>query len=183
MVQGRFRKGSTIMQDIIKELTSVHWLITVGIASLVLNILASYLVRVLDRILPRFSAFVGKWTGRKVTEFSDDVDRASRDIKVATYIAARQASLHIFALHSYAMGAIFFYVGGKLKSHEFLSISIWVMGFLITMLGSGDLGGALRCRSILNAAQKKTEMDQKALKVSQVTREAIAAPEIAPGSK
>ena len=142
------------MQDIINELTSAHWWITVAVASLVLNILASYFVRGLDRFVPRLSARVRSWTGQKSAEFSQEIDRAARDLQFKTFLAARQASLHVAALHNYLLAAVAFYVAGKLKSPVFFSALLWLIGFLFTLAGSVAFGHAMRCKTILDGGEK-----------------------------
>ena len=151
------------MQETIRELTSAHWWITVAIASLILNILASYFVRWLDRVVPRFSATLSSWAGRKAEEFTEDIERASRDVHLMTFLAARQAGLHVAALHNYVLGALLFYAAGKLTSPAFLSALLWLIGFLFTLAGSGDFGRAMRCRAILDGSQRKTKESNKVL--------------------
>jgi hypothetical protein len=152
------------MQDTIHDLASAHWWITVAIASLVLNILASYFVRGLDRVLPKLSARLGSWTGQKAAEFTQDIERASRDIQLMTFLAARQAGLHVAAIHNYILGALLFYAGGKLTSPVFLSTLLWLVGLMFTLAGSGDFGRAMRCRFILDQVQRKTKEPTTALK-------------------
>jgi len=151
------------MQDTIHDLTSTHWWITVAVASLVLNILASYFVRGFDRVLPKLSARFDSWKGRKSSEFAQDIDQASGDVQHMTFLAARQASLHIAAVHNYIIGALFFYAGGKLTSPAFLSTLLWLVGLLFTLAGSGDFGRAMRCRFILDQVQRKPKESNKEL--------------------
>jgi hypothetical protein len=151
------------MHDAIQDLTSAHWWITVAIASLVLNILAAYFVRGLDRFLPRLSARLGSWTGRKAAEFTQDIDRASKDIQLMTFLAAQQAGLHVAAIHNYVIGALLFYAGVKLTSPAFLSTALWFIGFLFTLAGSSDFGRAMRCKLILDQVQRKTKESNKSL--------------------
>lgn len=166
------------MKETIHDLTSSHWWITVAIASLVLNILAAYFVRGFDRVLPKLSARIGSWCGQKTGEFAKDIDRASNDPQLMTFLAARQAGLHIAAIHNYVLGAFLFYLGGKVTSPHFLSMLLWLTAFIFTLAGSGDFGRAMRCKFILDQTQRKltksVNANQKAITAPPTTPTATA---------
>ena len=145
------------VQDTIHDLTSAHWWITVAIASLILNVLASYMRGGLDRILPKLSARFGSWTELKTKEFQDDIDLTSGDLQRMTFLAARQASCHVAALHSYFMGAVFFYVSHKLTTVGWLSTVLLLVGVVFTVAGSREFGYAMRCKTILDGVRKKNK--------------------------
>jgi len=150
------------MHDTIRDLTSAHWWITVAVASLILNILAAYFVRWLDRLFPNVSKRVFSWTGSKMSDFEKDINRASRDNQLMVFLAARGAGLHVGAIHNYVVGTLFFYTSGKVMSSPILSGVLLVIGFLFTIAGSRDFGGAMRCRFIIDRVQKgwKVSTDQ-----------------------
>jgi hypothetical protein len=148
------------MQDTLRDLISVHWWITVAIASLVLNVAASYLRGGLDRILPRLSSRFSFWTRKKVTEFTHDIDLASRDVSLMTYLAARQAGCHIAAMHQYVLMFLFFYVGGKVKSSAALSTALLCIGALFSIAGAWNYGRAMRHKTILDAVEKRARTAQ-----------------------
>jgi hypothetical protein len=143
------------MKDTLLDLTSVHWWITVAVASLLLNVAASYLRGGLDRILPRLSSRFGLWTERKLAGFTHDIDLASRDVSLMTYLAARQAGCHIAAMHQYVLMFLFFYVGGKVKSPVALSTVLLCIGTLFSIAGAWNYGRAMRHKTILDAVEKR----------------------------
>ena len=138
----------------------MHWWITVAIASLVLNVAASYLRGGLDRILPRLSSHFKFWTQKKVTGFTNDIDLASGDVSLMTYLAARQAGCHIAAMHHYVLMSLFFYVGGKVKSSAALSTALLCIGGLFSIAGAWNYGRAMRHKTILDAIEKRARRAQ-----------------------
>jgi hypothetical protein len=148
------------MQDTLHDLSSVHWWITVAIASLVLNVAASYLRGGLDRILPRLSLRFKLWTQKKATEFTYDIDLASREVSLMTYLAARQAGCQIAAMHYYILMSLFFYVGGRMKSSAAWSTSLLCIGGLLSIAGAWNYGRAMRHKTILDAVEKRARSAQ-----------------------
>ena len=128
-----------------------------AIVSLILNLFTSYLREGLDRFLPRVSSRLGSWAQRKAGEFRDDIERASGDITLMTYLSARQASYHISALHYYILSFFFFYLSGKVTSPEYLQTILGCGGALFAIVGGANYGRAMRCKTILDAVERKTK--------------------------
>jgi len=147
------------MNETLRDLLSMHWWITVVIASLLLNVAASYMRDALDKLIPRASSWLGRWTDSRIADFEAEIDRAAGDLGVATYFAASQASYHIAALHGYILGGGCIFAGamlgpGSYSSAVWSSLLTWT-GWLFTMFGAADFGRARRCRQVLDGARSK----------------------------
>ena len=152
------------MHDILKDFTSPHWWITVAIAGFLMNVLASYCVRWLDRTIPSLSARMRSWTGQRVAEFSRDVDRASKDFQTMTFLAARQANWQISSLQCYISGSIALFASANVGAYRWISFLLLLIGILFIIAGSGDFGRAMRCRAILDCVEKAWTDTNKAPK-------------------
>jgi hypothetical protein len=151
------------MKDTLNDILSVHWWISVAIASLVLNVAASYLRDGLNRALPRLSSRFRSFAHLKTEEFTNDIDRASGDVSLMTYLAARQAGYHIVALHHWALMCLFFYIGGKVKSLPFMSTALFCIGALFSVVAACNFGRAMRCKVVLDAVQRRQQKPKSAL--------------------
>lgn len=145
------------MKDIISDLTSPTWWVTVIFATIVLNIVSNYVMRGLDRFLPKLAACFRAWFSRKTTEFDRESDQASKSIQTMTFLAARQGSLHIASLQNYLVGFGFFFISGRFSTLYYVHIASWAIGLIFIMFASADAGKAQRCRFTLEEAIKKNQ--------------------------
>ena len=143
------------MKDFIKDLSSPYWWLTAALAGVFFNVVASYLRDAIDKAAPRVSSRLRLWTRRKVEEFSSDIDRASGNLPLLTFLAARHAGYQVAAIQSYLVATVFLYFGFHATPPTFWSRVFAIAGFLFTLIGAGNYGRAQRCKTILDDAQNR----------------------------
>lgn len=142
------------MDKFLQDISSSYWWLGVVLVGVVINILSSYLRRLMENNFSKFSQFWQTRRQSRIDDFNRRVDLLKKDADLKFVYALRESRYRIRAIGFLIFGLIFFDLGFLLEGRAPLGIqTLPMIAALITlMLGLDDHLDAMKVKKLVDTA-------------------------------